>query len=328
MKAITLGLMIGLIATPAWAATTPKDWQPGFSGSVQLMVGYSQTTSQFNTHRHQNSNLNNKGQKDDRVIYGPLGELSYVLPDAEQKISFGTQKSDVALGRFHAELSLAQRLPENSSLILSYIPGLWSQDTWQDPYLINGYRSKTDTRVRAIRLQYKNILGSQFSLDTATGRLFIDHENNGNGTSLTPSEIQSLTREGDFYFAEGSYMHYMGRGLMLRTALNYTRMNAKGQAMTNNDYGSSVTLIQFLPASSLALTLSYNRVLFDAINPVFNKKQQNNKWGAFLAYEWQKPFGWKDWGWVNLLGYNHTTSNIAFYDENSWLLSTGLSYKF
>ncbi len=328
MKLIALGLLTGLIATPVWASSTPKDWQPGFSGNVQLMVGYSQNTSQFNTHRNHNDDRQNKGQKDSRFIVGPLGEISYVFPDAEQKISFGTKKSDVALGRFHAELSIAQRLPENSSLILSYVPGFLSKETWEDPYLLNDARTSTKTRVRAVRLQYNNILGSQFSFDSAVGRLFINLENNGNGTGLSPDDVQRLTRAGDFAFSEGSYMHYLGRGLMLRTALNYTRMNAKGQAMTNNNYGGAVTLIQFLPSSSLAMTLSYNRVLFEGTNPVFNQTQKNNKWAAFLAYQYKQPFGWKNWGWVNLLGYSRTDSNIAFYDENSWLLSTGLSYKF
>jgi hypothetical protein len=328
MKVIALGLLTSLVAIPAWAASPPKDWQPGFSGNVQLMVGYSQNTSQFNTERNYNWDRDNSGQKDGRFIFGPLGDISYTFPDAEQQISFGTKKSDVALGRFHAELSIAQRLPENSRLILSYIPGFLSTETWEDPYLLNDARTSTKTRVRAMRLQYKNILGSQFSFDSAVGRLFINLENNGNGTDLPSEDIQSLTREGNFAFSEGSYMHYLGRGLMLRTALNYTHMNAKGQAMTNNNYGGSVTVIQFLPSSSLAMTLSYNRVLFEDTNPVFDQTQKNNKWGAFLAYQYKQPFGWKNWGWVNLLGYSQTQSNIAFYDANSWLLSTGLSYKF
>ena len=78
----------------------------------------------------------------------------------------------------------------------------------------------------------------------------------------------------------------------------------------------------------LALNLSYQSVRYDETNPIFNERQEDNKWSAFLAYSYQKPFGWEDWELVSLAGYSNSDANIDFYDEKSLLVTAGFSYNF
>ncbi|MDP2544580.1 DUF2860 family protein [Photobacterium damselae subsp. piscicida] len=120
----------------------------------------------------------------------------------------------------------------------------------------------------------------------------------------------------------------MTQNTVLRTAINYRDIDADGKAMSNNSYGVTSTLIQRLDRSSYALTLSYKYTDFDAANPIFAKTQENNEFGAFLAYEYAQPFDWKDWGFVSLLGYQNDNSNINFYDQDNILLSVGMNYQF
>ncbi len=327
MKTLIVGLLATVVSTSAFAAKPNESWTPGLSGSVQLMTGYTNKQSQFNIHHSSiNTHLDQSGSNYGKAFVAPMGNLIYTFSDAQQQIFLGTNKSDVALGRFHAEVGIRQQLAEGSTVSLSYIPGLLPKKTWEDPYLINQSRTETDDVIRAVRMQYKKILGSPFSLDMAMGHRFIEQE--FSGRSLSSPTKQTLQREGNIYFTEGSYLHYLGRGLMLRGALNYTKIDAKGSAMANNNVGAAVSLIQFLPDASLALTLSYHHANFDAVNPIFNKKQTNQDWGAFLAYEYKAPFAWKNWAWVNLLGYKQQQSNIQFYNEKSLLVSTGMSYSF
>lgn len=317
-----------LLSTAAIAK--PVDWSPGIGGDISFMVGYNKSNSQFNSDNHTTPNLHNNGDDQDKMFVAPIGSVTYTLNSGTQQMYFGTSRSDIALGRFHIEAGYRQKFDDNSMLTLSYIPGLLSQKTWQDPYLQGEERSKTKSKINAFSIKLNNIRGSRFSGQIAYGKFSIDHENSGNDPllSLTSTERASLNRNANVLYSEGSYVQPFSRSLMLRTAINFTNIDANGNAMSNNIYGASATIIQLLSQSSLALTFNYKRALFDSTHPVFNQKQQDNKFGAFLAYEYRQPFNWKNWGLVSLVGYSTTHSNISFYDSNDVLISLGLNYKF
>ncbi|WP_163922792.1 DUF2860 domain-containing protein [Photobacterium sp. Alg240-V54] len=317
-----------IISTTAMAKTV--DWTPGIGGDISLMVGYNKSNSQFNSDNHTTENLNNNGDDQNKMFVAPIGSLSYTFNSGDKQLYFGTSRSDIALGRFHVEAGYRQKFADTSTLTLSYIPGVLSQKTWQDPYLQGVKRSKTNSNINAFSVKLDNIRGSRFSGQIAYGKFSVDHENSGNDPflNLTNNEKASLNRNANVLYTEGTFVQPFSRSLILRTAINYTNIDADGRAMSNNIYGAAATIIQLLPQSSLAFTLSYKTALFDATHPVFNKKQQDNKFGAFLAYEYNQPFNWKNWGLVSLIGYSSTQSNINFYDSNDVLVSAGLNYKF
>lgn len=326
-------LTVSLIATTIISTTAlakPVDWTPGIGGDVSFMVGYSKSNSQFNSDNHTTPNLNSSGDDQNKMFVAPIGSLSYTFNDGDKQLYFGTNRSDIALGRFHVDIGYQQKFADSSMLTLSYIPGVLTQKTWQDPYLQDVERSKTKTSINAFSIKLNNIRGSRFSGQVAYGKFSVDHERSGNDPllSLTVNEQATLHRNANVLYTEASYTKPFSRSLILRTSLNFTNIDAEGNAMRNNMYGVAATIIQLLPQSSFAFTLNYKRALFDLANPVFNKKQQDNKFGAFLAYEYNQPFNWKNWGLVSLVGYNSTQSNINFYDSNEMLVSIGLNYKF
>ncbi|WP_064603347.1 DUF2860 domain-containing protein [Photobacterium sp. J15] len=326
MKHCKLCLLTGIISTSALAAPGPS-WQPGFGADLSFLTGYTRETSQFNTDNKVTNTLDNNGDTQSDALFAPLGTISYTMESADKQVYFGTSRSDVALGRFHVELGYRQHIPENGMVSISYVPGLVETSTWEDPYITGEARKETDSKIRGFRLQYDRILGSNFSAEIAGGKQELDSEKSGH-RSLTTPEQALLQREADILFTQLSYFKSVNQRLLLRGAVNYSRINADGDAMANDIYGAEIGFIQFLPSSSLALTFSYDRAEFDAANPVFDQKQKDNRWGVFLAYEYQEPFGWENWGVVSLAGYNQSNSNINFYDEDSLLLSAGLNYRF
>lgn len=323
MKPIYIGLVTAIASFNTVAK--PVDWTPGIRGDISLLAAYTKTNSQFDSDNATTSNLNSSGDEQGHTLIAPLGTLSYTFSNAKQQLFFGTDRSDVALGRFHAELGFRQKLEENGTVSLSYIPGLLELKTWQNPYLTGEPRVKTGSNVKAIRAQWENIADSMFSLDTAYGRYEVDQEKSGEGFAIDKS---LLDRNAKLFFVEGSYLLPLSRSQMIRTALNYSGIDADGKAMSADIFGGSATFIQIFQRSSLAFTLSYKKALFDAENPIFDKKQEDDRLGAFLAYEYKQPFGWKNWGFVSLVGYNTTQSNINFYDEDTMLVSLGMNYSF
>ncbi|OAN17709.1 hypothetical protein A3K86_01965 [Photobacterium jeanii] len=320
-------ICLALLSSYSYAQRPDQNWEPGIGGEISVITGYTRSTSQFNTDNKTLSSPDQKASTQSSFLIAPLGTLDYTFASADKQIFFGTRRSDVALGRFHLELGYRQKFEDAGIFSFSYVPGLLKQKTWADPFILNEDREETKVKTRALRLTADNIMGSNFSAELAVGNQSYDSEKSG-FANFSAEDQKLLNREGNVAFTEGSYSQFVGRGMILRGALNYTRIDSEGEAMAHDIYGSEVSVIQMMRSSSFILTLSYDYADFNAINPVFDKKQKDHRWGAFLAYEYREPFGWKDWSAISLLGYNQSQSNITFYDEDSLLATVGLDYKF
>lgn len=329
MKLQYIALTVSSLAFTTAVQAKGNSWEPGFSGDISVVTAYTSTNSQFDKDNLVTHDLSSSGSHQNHVFIAPLGTVSYTFSQADKQIFFGTSRSDVALGRFHIEAGYKQRFADRTQLTLSYIPGILEQDTWSDPFVTGQDRNETNTNVKAFRIQLDNIMGSPFSIQTAYGKYSVDNEQSGcYQIQLTPSQRAALRRDSALLYIEGAYTKPLTQNTVLRTAINYRDIDADGKAMSNNSYGVTSTLIQRLDRSSYALTLSYKYTDFDAANPIFAKTQDNNEFGAFLAYEYAQPFDWKDWGFVSLLGYQNDNSNINFYDQDNILLSVGMNYQF
>ncbi|PSU49520.1 DUF2860 domain-containing protein [Photobacterium frigidiphilum] len=326
MKPLSMGLLLAMTSTSVWANPLAQ-WEQGFSGDISLLTGFSNTKSQFNTDIKSTPSLESSGESDTKALIAPLGAIQYTFA-SDKQVFMGTSRSDLALGRFHIEAGYRQLFEGNGMVSLSYVPGIIGTETWEDPFLVNENRTKTDTKIKGFRFQYKNILGSNFSMETSVGQQEIDSEKSGQKQNLSETEIASLDREGDIIYLEGAYRQSIARGRFLRGALNYTRFDADGDAMSYDTYGAQLSIIQMLPSSSLALTFGYKNAQYEAENPVFDEKQKDDLWSVFLAYEYNEPFGWTNWGLVSLIGYNTTDSNINFYNEDTLMATVGINYKF
>lgn len=317
---------LSLLIAPA-AFAQPPQWEPGFSGELAVITGYTRSNSQFNVENDTTDSILKPGSTKSKFLIAPLGSLQYTFANRQSQVFLGTDRSDVALGRFHLELGYRHKLQGKSQVSASFVPGVIPNKTWADPYLENQDRKETDSRIRALRFKYDNIANSNFSLEVAGGKRKIDDEHSGqNGYNDATQKL--LKRDGNIYFAEASYRYPFSRQLFLRSALNYTKVNADGDAMANDAYGIEASLVNLFDQSSLVLTLNYHNVRFNETNPIYSQKQQDNRWGVFVAYAYQEPFGWKNWEAVSLSGYNKSNSNIDFYDEKSLMVSAGIGYKF
>ncbi|WP_082008566.1 DUF2860 domain-containing protein [Photobacterium gaetbulicola] len=325
-----LFLLIPAVCIPNQAqANPPQPWSAGFNADISLLMGYTESRSPFNTDNNSTIGDYGKAESQSDALIAPLGTISYTNDALNKQFYFGTSRSDLAFGRFHIELGYKHKLDDNGTLILSYVPGLLTAETWQDPYLLNQARAKTDSKIRGVRFQYNQILGSHFSLELAGGNQDIDHENSGASQSnLTDAQKQSLDRQSDIYFAQLSHLWLINRAQALRSAIRYTRDDAQGSAMANDNYGVELSMVHHFNKANFALTASYNYVEFDATNPIFERTQQDDRWGVFLAAQYNEPMDWKNWNLVSLIGYNQSNSNITFYDEDSLLFTVGMNYRF
>lgn len=319
-------------AAPSPSATSfnGNKWEAGFSGELAVLAGFIRKNSQFNTKDAKTDDLKNSGNAKNKFIGGPLGTLKYTFAGEDKQVFIGNNRSDIALGQYNFELGYRQSLGRNGIVSASVLPGLIPHKTWEDPFVTGQDRKETDSKVQAIRLKYDRILGSDFSLDLAGGKLKIDDEKSGRfaDLGLSDAEMNSLKREGNLFISKISHRYMLSPGWFLRSGLSYQKLNADGNAMNKNEYGVEAGIARISRDYTLALNFLYRNARFDETNPVFSKKQKDNRYRVNLAYSYNAPFGWKDWDFVSIAGYTHNNSNINFYDEKSLILMAGVSYKF
>ena len=127
IKQLSAGLLSCIVST-ATIAQPPQSWEPGFGGEVSILTGFSQTRSQFNTDDESTSSLSDSGNQKTSFIVAPLMSLTYTM-GRDKQLFFGSERSDVALGRFHVELGYRQFLQNAGVVSFSVIPGLLSSKT-------------------------------------------------------------------------------------------------------------------------------------------------------------------------------------------------------
>jgi hypothetical protein len=111
-------------------------------------------------------------------------------------------------------------------------------EVWEDPYVVNQNRQKTDRDSKGFRLAWQRILGSNFELAYVYRKIKIDEENSGEfqlvpGGFLTPSHADLLDREGNSHQFRGIYTWTFGERHVFTPAVWFLYEDLDGNAMKN-----------------------------------------------------------------------------------------------
>jgi len=301
--------------------------EPGLGGEVSLLAGFSGGKSNFNMDKEtKTGELNSAGESDSGAMFAPLGQLRYTFGDTNNhQLYFGTARGDIIEGVFAIELGYAMEFGNESVLSFAYLPTIANGEVWEDPYLTNTARKKTDISGNTYRIQYENILDTGLSGDFAFYDQDIDNEKSG---SQLTSNQELLNRDANGCYAGISMGFPISATSFLEPSISYQDHSADGKAMSFKRYGISLTYMHMVGNHAFSVNGDYSNTQYDAKNPVFNDTQKDNSYGVNLSYEYSEFMGWDNWGFNALLGYSNTASNINFYDTNDYFTGVGLSYKF
>ncbi|WP_434362132.1 DUF2860 domain-containing protein [Parasalinivibrio latis] len=327
-RVITLFLCISSIS--GLVAKTYAN-EPGFHGELAFNTGFTSGRSQFNTDEKA-SPATNKADTDTNILFFPLGELNYTTPGGKNTFYIGTAREDIALGNAHFEIGYSRNLSGRSKLSIGLIPGLFNNETWEDPYTVGSglKRQETDQSVTAVRVKWDNISKSNFSFETGFGIHNIDSERSGEYWNNNQTAINTglLRRDADVIYTKLSYRYALKPGTMVQPAVSYSGVNADGKAMAYDQLNLQLALFKAVGNHRLALSTNMSVAHFDTVHPIYNKTRKDKAFGFFLAHEYPNLFGYQSLSFISLLGYDESDSNITFYDEEGWLVSAGISLTF
>ncbi|MBY6095288.1 DUF2860 family protein [Ferrimonas balearica] len=318
MKSLSV---VSLSLASVFSASTLAFDADRLSGELILATGYHSTNSVLSTEGDAKINdLNSNGSHTNDFIVMPLGSISYDLgTQRNHRVYLGTSRDDLAVGDLAFEIGYQYDFANGTQIDIAFLPTVMSGEVWSNPYDTESARTKEDVDGHAYRLKVVNIMNTGLSLDMAYAKSEVDNEG---------IEYQALHRDSDTYYIKTSYQTMVNQYSGIIASFAYTHRDAEGKAETYDQYKTEATYFMQLDAHSLALTASYAYREYDAINPIFDKVREDDRYKLFLSYEYANFMGWQNWNLVSFAGVNSTVSNINFYESDEYLSTIGLSYRF
>lgn len=321
-KPLITTALLAVISHPAIAALAPES---GFSGEISL--SNAQIGDKSNFVASSDPKISSAEEAYDE-FWMPLGMLKYTYGANRDKEWFiGTSRNDIAVGTFVLEGGYRQQLEDRSIWSVSYLPTVIGEPIWKNPYVGAEQLEETEAKGQAYRLQIENIAGSLFTLDMAYGNREVTSESSA--SNLSNDLSNQYDRNSDMYYVKGSYSLAMSNAWSLFPSLIYLLDDAKGEAMNNQGAGGEFTALFVHKKHSIAATMSYMNHEYRGNNAIFEQSGRiDDKYSAFLAYEYLALGNIESLSLISLSGYNATDSSIAFYDSADWITSIGMNYAF
>lgn len=322
------GLMLLLSSSMVSGAETKGKWEEGFSGTAMLLFGVSQSDSQADSGSDKLDSLDDKAETKTEAFIFPIAasQFNYTFKGGNNQLFLGTSNADIALGKPHFAIGYAKHVQQIGTFKISYIPGLLSSTTWEDPFLVGSKRQETDQRIVGGRFQYQEILGTGLGLEVAVGQRKLEDELSA---SQYNRDIQSqLDRDSYIYYTELSYLTPLTEKLFLRSSLGYLKQDAKGDAVSSDTYTGQLAVVQQFDSATLTASFKYQYAKFSDKHPIFMETREDDIVGVIVTYSYDNIFDWHGVGVSIMGGYTEKVSNLDFYQSSNLILASGIRYVF
>jgi hypothetical protein len=190
-------------------------------------------------------------------------------------------------------------------------------------------RESTELEVSGARLTWDRMFGSAFELKVSATEREVDDERSGESQPLTAAERQLLDRNGDVLRVELGYMMRLGEGQALRPSIRYTDDDRDGRAMAGEGIAAEVSYVYTSQKGTRWVsTGSYAKFEGDAVNPLFDKKNDSDRY--FLASTLFVPgmFGLDKWMANIGVVWGNQDADITFNETKIWLINVGMLRRF
>ncbi|MFO6423588.1 DUF2860 family protein [Motilimonas sp. KMU-193] len=332
-KSLCLALTASTLTLAPTLAFADLAKEPGFDFVLNLNIGAGEVSSQLNTDKKNaiTKDLNNNGHSLSGIDAFVLGRLSYTLSNKKTQFYLGNSEDDVVLGDFKVELGVSQEFDNGTVFSLAYVPLLSVSDAWQDPFLVNQKRRKTDVKSQGLRMSFENLFSLPLKVRYSWAEAEYDKERSGysDPLNLTPEQQALLVRDSHYHQAYVEYAFEISEGIVIQPGLTYTLGDAKGKAMRYDNVELQLPLLTLISERSyLATSVLVGQANYDERHPVFNKVRKDNEFGVFAFYSYSEPFDWENTTFTAMATYSEKDSNINFYDEEGVAASIGMAYAF
>ena len=339
IAAIAVFLLLGA----TWAqALDPIPQESGFSGFIRPGVGYLSYKSNmvasiqgFDLSEEKIDSRDDSPDTETTPLVTLPFMLAYTFASTRTQLFLGTDISDLIRFDMTQQLGVKQGIGNFGILQGGFLFSGMPAKVWKDPYLEGEDRDDTKRKNTGARLTWDRIFGSWFQVQYTYRKVDIDTEESGDSVGyLTNSERKLLERDSDRHVADIAYRFHFAKNHTLAPAFIYTNDDRDGKAMKNESYDFQLTYAYLNRNSPFSFTGNafIGQADYDKRNPIYDKKQEDDRYGVQGTLYWANP--WK-WGFLGskpmdfFVGgaYAKTDANIDFYDQEAIMGNVGVLFR-
>ncbi|HEY7710161.1 MAG TPA: DUF2860 family protein [Candidatus Entotheonella sp.] len=321
-------------------ALEPVPQEPGFSGFIQPAIGALWYKSNlvasfvsFDLSEEKIDSLSDEPDSQSTAVFLFPFELSYTFSRTRTQIFLGSQLEDFVSFDLSQQLGIKQELSGIGTIAGSFLFTSIPAKVWEDPYVTGQDREDTDRRSTGLRLTWADMLGSGLEVEYSYRNIDIDTERSGTSLGLPPEQQRLLDRNGQTHRINLLYEWQLSKAHRLRPAFAYMKDDRDGDARTRDVYDFQLSYFYISQPLSVVLNASLGFADYDERNPIFDKTQEDDRYSLGGTIFYRNPFGWKVLGSDQIsfsltLLYALNDTNIDFYDEEAFLSSVGVLYRF
>ena len=320
-------------------ALEPIPEESGFSGFIRPGVGYINFKSNmvasflgFDLSDKKTDSLDDSPDSQSTGLALVPFSLEYTFASTRTQLFLGTDLTDLIRFDYSQQLGVKQEIGSfgmlQGGILFSSIPA----KVWKDPYVVNQNRDETSRDSSGARLVWDRVFGSGLQLQYTYRKIDVNNESSGNFLGLTRAEKNLLERDGDRHIGEVVYRFRLGKNHTLNPAFIYSYNDLDGDAMKNDAYDFQLTYGYRGDTFTFTGNASIGWADYDDKNPIYDKKQDDDRYGIQGSLYYKNPW---DWG---LFGSNpmnffvgaafvKTDSNIDFYDQEATMVTGGVFLK-
>ncbi|MFT7684367.1 MAG: hypothetical protein ACI935_003895 [Moritella dasanensis] len=334
LLALPLLLTSSLLGFSSVAIAKPLAKSPGFSGSIGINAGFSNSDGQFNTDddNAKTDDLSNAGEDISTGLLFPFFRLAYTTEDLQTQYFLGQSPQNILDSAIQYELGVTHQFDKRQSMTFAYIPHVpFLKETWSDPFLVGAEREKTDIDSTAVRVAYKFM---PVQIEYAYASYDIEDDQSGaqinacGGQTCTAEEQAVLKRDSDYQRLSLESSVRLWQGMFAKANVYYANQDSKGESQSYDELHYSLSIMTKYERHFLSVQAAFSDREYSAENPIFGQTQEQDATRYSLIYSYDKPFNIEDSN-LNVIYQNKDIdANIDFYDSTTNFVSVGMSYNF
>jgi hypothetical protein len=340
-RLIIIALLAGftLFASIPARALEPIPRESGFSGYIQPGIGYFRYktnmvaklwTFEFSDDRA--DSLFDSPDAESGAVYFLTYSLGYTFASTRTQLFAGTDLTDMIRLDYGQQIGVKQEIGRLGLLQGGFLFTSIPTEVWEDPYVVNQDRDETDRDSLGLRLTWDRMWGSQMQLQYTYRDIDINNEKSGESLGLPAGDRKLLERDGDHHAIEAQYRFNLAQRHWLIPAILYANDDRDGDAMSSDTFDIQFTYAYRGDPISLVGNAFIGWADYDDRNPIYDKTQDDDRYGLSTAVYYKNPWGWGLFGsnpmnfYINAV-FTEVDANIDFYEQQAFFSTAGVFFR-
>ena len=222
--------------------------------------------------------------------------LEYTFASTRTQLFLGIDLTDLIRFDYTQQFGVNQGIGKlgilQGGILYSGIPA----KVWKDPYVVDKNRDETSRTSNGGRLTWDRILGSDLQLRYTYRKIDISSEKSGGFLGLSSADKKLLERDGNRHIGEVLYRFNFAKRHTLAPAFIYTNDDRDGDAMKSDAYDFQLIYAYLGDTFSFTGNAFIGWADYDKKNPIFDKKQDDDRYGIQGSLYYKNPWGWSLFG--------------------------------